>query len=83
MPPWRVHDLRRTARSLLSRAKVDPDIAERVLGHALPGIRRVYDKHAYLSEKRDALERLAELIKSIVEPSPSKVVPLRRARGIY
>src|SRR5262249_55410307 len=27
MPGWRLHDLRRTARSLMSRAKVDPDIA--------------------------------------------------------
>lgn len=83
MAPWRLHDLRRTARSLLSRVKVDPDIAERVLGHALPGIRRVYDKHAYLSEKRDALERLAGLIKAIVERPPSNVVPLRRAQGEY
>ena len=31
---WVLHDLRRSARSLLARAGVRPDIAERVLGHA-------------------------------------------------
>jgi integrase len=38
IPPWIVHDLRRTARSLLARASVRPDICERVLGHAIPGV---------------------------------------------
>jgi integrase len=33
-----IHDLRRTARSLLSRTGVRPDIAERVLGHAIAGV---------------------------------------------
>jgi len=36
---WRLHDLRRTGRTLLSRAGVNADHAERVLGHKLPGIR--------------------------------------------
>src|SRR5262245_30482055 len=35
MPRWTLHDLRRTARSLLSRAGVRPDVAERTLGHAI------------------------------------------------
>jgi integrase len=30
--PWTIHDLRRTARSLMSQARVDPDHAERALG---------------------------------------------------
>ena len=37
---WVVHDLRRTARSLMARAGVRPDIAERVLGHVQRGVRR-------------------------------------------
>lgn len=78
MAPWVIHDLRRTARSLMSRAKVDKDIAERCLGHALPSVRGVYDWHEYLDEKRDALERLAALVRSIVEPPPNNVVKLQR-----
>ena len=38
-PQWQVHDLRRTARSLMSRADVRPDIAERVLGQRSPASR--------------------------------------------
>jgi integrase len=78
LAPWTIHDLRRTARSLMSRADIRPDIAERVLGHAIPGIGGIYDRYEYLSEKRDALERLAALIDRIIDPPPSRVVPLRR-----
>jgi integrase len=63
---WTLHDLRRTARSLMSRAGVPADHAERCLGHVIGGIRGVYDKHEYLNEKRDAFDRLAALIKRIV-----------------
>jgi integrase len=78
--PWRVHDLRRTSRSLLSRAGVQPDIAERVLGHAIPGVRGVYDRYAFVAEKRAALEALAALIGDIINPPPGVVIPLREAR---
>jgi integrase len=66
MPQWQLHDLRRTARSLMSRCGIRPDIAERVLGHVQPGVMGVYDRHEYFAEKSDALERLARLIESIV-----------------
>ena len=35
---WRLHDLRRTSRTLLSRAGVAPDVSERCLGHVVTGI---------------------------------------------
>ena len=63
---WTLHDLRRTARSLMSRAGVRPDISERVLGHVIAGVEGVYDRHRYDEEKADALVRLADLIESIV-----------------
>ena len=64
---WTLHDLRRTARSLMSRADVSSEHAERVLGHALPGIEGIYNRHEYLTEKSDALRALAALIESIVD----------------
>ena len=76
MPAWRLHDLRRTARSLMSRAGVSADVAERVLGHVIAGVRGVYDRHGYEAEKRDALERLAALVERIVNPGAT-VVRLR------
>ena len=69
LPPFRLHDLRRTSRSLLSRAGISPDHAERALGHVLGGIRSVYDKHAYLQEKHEAFDELAALIQRIVSPN--------------
>jgi integrase len=77
MPSWVLHDLRRTARSLMSRASVSSDIAERVLGHVIPGVRGVYDRYAYVDEKRDALERLASVVERILNPPDGNVVELR------
>jgi len=79
MKPWTIHDLRRTARSLMSRAGVRPDIAERVLGHAIPGVEGVYDRHQYDEEKADALRRLAALIEGIVNPAQPNVIPMTKA----
>ena len=76
---WTVHDLRRTARSLMSRAGVRPDIAERVMGHAIEGVEGVYDRHSYVVEKADALRKLAGLIERIVEPTDN-VVALEAAQ---
>jgi integrase len=64
---WRLHDLRRTARSLMSRAGVSPDIAERCMGHAIQGVRGVYDRHQYLEEMQAAFEALARQITAIVK----------------
>jgi integrase len=76
---WRLHDLRRTSRSLLSRAGVNSDHAERCLGHSLRGVRAVYDRYEYYDEKKHAFEALASLIMSIVGPAaPANVRQLRR-----
>lgn len=74
--PWTLHDLRRTARSLMSRAGVNRDIAERTLGHTIPGVEGVYDRHAYTDEKARALEALASLVDHIVNPPADNVVPM-------
>jgi integrase len=63
---WTLHDLRRTARTLMARAGVAPDHAERALGHVLPGIRGVYDVHGYYEEKQRAFESLAKELRRIV-----------------
>jgi integrase len=71
---WTAHDLRRTARSLMSRAGVRPDIAERVLGHAMGGVEGIYDRHSYVMEKAQALTALAGLLANILRPSTDNVV---------
>jgi integrase len=78
---WTLHDLRRSARSLMSRAGVLSEHAERVMGHAIVGVEATYDRHQYFAEKADALARLAALIDSIVRPRTAEVLPLRRKRS--
>ena len=76
---WTFHDLRRTARSLMARAGVRSDVAERVMGHAIAGVEGVYDRHSYVAEKAEALQRLAATLISIVTPPPANVRRLRKA----
>ena len=74
---WTLHDLRRTARSLMSRAGVPERPAERCLGHLQPGIKKVYDRHKYISEMAAAYEKLSALIGQIVDPQPNVVAMVR------
>jgi integrase len=79
MPRWTLHDLRRTGRSLMSRAKVPSDHAERVMGHVVGGVRETYDRHEYLEEKRDALTMLSVLVGEIVNPPRVSVTQMAAA----
>ena len=63
----------------MSRAGVRPDIAKRVMGHAIAGVEGIYDRHSYREEKADALRRLAALIDGIVHPREN-VVPMAKRR---
>ena len=76
---WVIHDLRRTARSLLSRAGVPSDHAERCLGHVIGGVRGVYDRHEYFDEKARAFEALAGQVQRIINPKDN-VVPIGSKR---
>ena len=53
------HDLRRTAASNMASIGVPRLVIGKVLNHVEPGVTAVYDRHAYDTEKRDALERWA------------------------
>jgi integrase len=75
---WTLHDLRRTARTLLSRAGVSSDIAERCLGHVIPGVRATYDRHRYRDEMLAAFEKLANQIERIVNPQQNVVAMARK-----
>jgi len=47
------------------------------MGHVIPGVEGIYDRHSYRDEKRIALEKLAALIAQVVTGTPDKVVPIR------
>jgi integrase len=81
LPNWTLHDLRRTAKTLMARAGVRPDISERALGHVIKGVEGTYDRHSYAEEKRDALEKLAVMIERILNPPDSNVAGLDEYRA--
>lgn len=55
---WAPHDLRRSVRTLLASMGCPGEVAESVLGHMLPGVVGVYNRHSYDAERLDWLTRL-------------------------
>jgi integrase len=57
---WRLHDLRRTCVSGMARLGVAPHVADKVLNHqsgTISGVAAVYQRHEFLAERQEALER--------------------------
>jgi integrase len=67
---WRFHDVRRTAATNMAILKVQPHIIEAVLNHKsgiVSGVAATYNRHAYLDEKREALEIWSRYVEKITE----------------
>src|SRR4051794_13313414 len=72
---WRLHDLRRTMISGMARLGVAPHIADKILNHAsgtISGVAAVYQRHEFMDERRDALDRsranLNRILDAAAEP---------------
>jgi integrase len=65
-PPWRLHDLRRTAGTGMAASGVPVSTISRVLNHAEGGVTKIYNRFGYAEEKRLALEAWAGRIGEIV-----------------
>jgi integrase len=77
-----VHDLRRTSRSLMADIGIAFDVAEKILGHKLPGTAAIYDRGNSLERQRSALEKLAALIVELdTGETQRKVLPMSRGRA--
>lgn len=57
-----LHDLRRTMRTHLEAIGIAPHVAERCLNHKLRGVVGVYNRHDYFEERKEALQRWADLL---------------------
>jgi integrase len=65
IPEWRLHDLRRTAASGMARLGQPVHVVEAVLNHksgTIRGVAAVYNRYSYFAEKREALEKWADLL---------------------
>lgn len=72
--PFSVHDLRRSSRSLMSEIGVPFDVAEKILGHKLPGVAAIYDRGGSIQQQRVALEKIASLIQDLATGTSSNNV---------
>jgi integrase len=85
VPPWRLHDLRRTAVTGMAELGIRPDVIELCVNHVSGvrgGIAGVYNKSELLPERREALERWARHVQGLVsDEAPGKVVTMLRKRG--
>ena len=84
MPPWRIHDLRRSFVTHVNESGfAQPHIVEAIVNHIsghLAGVAGVYNKALYLAERRQALVLWAEHVTGLVDGRGRTVVPLRAAR---
>jgi integrase len=78
---YTLHDLRRTSRTLMSKAGVISDHAEQCLGHLLPGVRKTYNRDDFKKAKKDAFDLLAARIERTVHPPGGTVTELKRGRA--
>lgn len=57
-----VHDLRRTASTMLHESGFNTDWIEKCLAHEQRGVRAVYNKAEYAEQRRDMLQKWADMI---------------------
>jgi hypothetical protein len=79
---WVWHDLRRTATTGMARLGIAPHVADRVLNHTagtIKGVAAVYNRFAYLEERKAALEAWGRFVESLVRPDTARrnVVDMR------
>lgn len=65
------HDLRRTAASYMTGMGISRLVVSKILNHVETGVTRVYDRHGYDVEKRQALDAWAERLMAIVTAVPA------------
>jgi integrase len=75
VPQWRLHDLRRTCVSGMAGLKIAPHVADKILNHqsgTISGVAAVYQRHEFLSERKDALDRWGTHVVLILDQTSAK-----------
>jgi integrase len=80
MPPWTLHDIRRSAATHMGEIGIQPHIIEAILNHVSGhkrGVAGIYNLATYGREMTTALLRWSEHLTAIIAGRKSKVVSLR------
>lgn len=78
LEPFTIHDMRRTAKTLLASLGVQPHISERCLNHKIKGVEGIYDGYDYFEERKLALNALSDLLVQLQSGATDKVTPIRQ-----
>ena len=70
MPAFVVHDLRRTAATNLHEAGYSGDVIEKALNHKLGGVRGVYNRAEYKSQRQEMLQAWSDSVAALVADQP-------------
>jgi integrase len=79
--PFTIHDLRRTAATGMARLNIAPHIVDKILNHvggSIEGVAAIYNRHAYLEERKAALDTWSRHVEGLIRPQPLNVVQMRR-----
>ena len=77
LPEWTPNDLRRTARTIMEELGIPERHSEAVLNHALPGIKKVYNRYIYDKEKQKALKKWSDHLEKLIKlPIDPDLLPL-------
>ena len=66
VPAFTIHDLRRTASTLLHENGWPSDVVEKVLNHTIGGVRGVYNRAEYEPQRRDMLQFWADYVEQLM-----------------
>ena len=66
LPPWGLHDLRRTFSTRLHDAGIEPLVIEALLAHKQQGVAAVYNRASFREAKRAALSRWHEIVREAI-----------------
>ena len=78
LEPFTIHDMRRTAKTLLASLGVQPHISERCLNHKIKGVEGIYDGYDYFEERKAGLNVLSDLLVQLESGALDKVIPIKR-----
>lgn len=74
-----VHDLRRTASTLLHEAGFNTDWIEKCLAHEQKGVRAIYNKAEYAEQRKDMLQQWANMVDGWIAGTSVIPIPNRAA----
>lgn len=71
VPAFTIHDLRRTASTLLHEKGWASDVVEKALNHTIGGVRGVYNRAEYAAQRKEMLQFWSDYIDQLRQASPS------------